>query len=275
LKVGFLTNALRTASLGEIADWAIKNGFEFLEVGPHVPADKHLFKKVIDDTGIHIIGLIFCRNFQDKDEMVRRRLREELERRVGLACEMGFEYITISTGVDRERSFEENVQLFREFVTPVLEKCEDHNVKVAIENCPNTGNIATSPYRWEKVFEAINSKNLGLCYDPSHLVRLLIDPYKPIRKFADRIFYVHVKDTEVDEEKLSWMGIEEAIGWWRYRLPGFGKIDWNKLILTLREVGFDGYLSIEHEDPVWSGSEEKVKTGLLLAKKYLQKVPSF
>jgi len=275
LKIGFLTNALKTMPLSEIANWAISNGFEFLEVGPHVPADKSFFKKVIDDTGIHIIGLIFCRNFQEKDEIVRRGLREELGKRVELACEMGFEYITISTGIDRERSFEENIQLFKEFVTPILEKCENHGVKVAIENCPNTGNIATSPYRWEKIFEAIDSRNLGLCYDPSHLVRLLIDPYKPIRKFADRIFYIHVKDTEVDMEKLSWVGLEEARGWWRYRLPGFGQIDWNKFISTLREVGFDGYLSIEHEDPVWHGSEEKVKIGLLLAKKYLQKIPSF
>jgi len=275
LKLGFLTNALKTMPLDEIANWAIKNGFEFLEVGPHVPADKNFFKKVIDDTGIHIIGLIFCRNFQEKDEMVRRRLREELEKRVELTCEMGFEYITISTGIDKERSFEENVQLFKEFVTPILEKCENHGVKVAIENCPDTGNIATSPYRWERIFETIDSKNLGLCYDPSHLIRLFIDPYKPIRKFADRIFYIHVKDTEVDGEKLSWIGLEEAKGWWRYRLPGFGQIDWNKLILTLREAGFDGYLSIEHEDPVWYGSEERVKIGLLLAKRYLQKIPSF
>ena len=272
MKIGFLTNALKTLTLSEIADWAIENGFDFLEVGPHIPADKPLLKRVVDNTGIHIIGLIFCRNFQEKDEIERRKLGKELERRVELACEMGFEYITISTGLDEEKGFEENIQLFKEFVTPILEKCEKHGVRVAVENCPDTGNIATSPYRWERIFEAINSKNLGLCYDPSHLVRLLIDPYKPIRKFADRIFYIHVKDAEVDGEKLSWMGIGEVRGWWRYRLPGFGQIDWNKLISTLKEIEFDGYLSIEHEDPVWYGSEEKVKAGLLLAKRYLQKI---
>lgn len=275
MKIGFLTNALRTLPLYEIADWAIKNDFEFLEVGPHIPADKNIFKKVLSDIDIRIIGLIFCRNFQERDENLRMRFREELLRRVELVCEMGFDYITISTGLDSEKSFEENIQLFSNFINPILEKCEAYNVKVAIENCPDTGNIATSPYRWERIFGAINYKNLGLCYDPSHLVRLMIDPYKPIYKFADKIFYIHIKDTEIDEEKLSFMGIVESRSWWRYRLPGFGRIDWNKFVLTLREAGFDGYLSIEHEDPIWYGSEDKIKAGLILAKKYIQKLPSF
>ena len=57
--------------------------------------------------------------------------------------------------------------------------------------------------------------------------------------------------------------------WWRYRIPGMGAIDWPGFISALTEYGYDGPLSTEHEDPVWSGSEEKVKQGLLLAKKYL------
>jgi len=275
MKIGFLTNSLRELSFEEIAKWAVDNGFEFLEVGPHVPADAKLFRKVIDETGVKVIGLIFCRNFQDKNESVRKRLREELTRRIELACEMGFEFMTISTGIDEEKSFHENVELFKEFITPIIEKCEDCNLKIALENCPDMGNIATSPYRWEEIFKAVGSKHLGLCYDPSHLVRLFIDPYKPIAKFADRIFYVHVKDTEIDEEKLRWMGTVEARGWWRYRLAGYGIIDWNKLILSLRDAGFDGYLSIEHEDPVWHGSVDKVKRALVYVKSYLKKLPSF
>ena len=275
MKIGFLTNALRKRSLEEIAKWATKNDFEFLEVGPHVPADKSMFKKVIEDTGIHIIGLIFCRNFQEKNERKRRELREELKRRVELVCDMGFEFITISTGVDKDKSFDDNVKLFKEFITPILEKCEDHGVRIAIENCPDTGNIATSPHRWEVIFKEIDSKYLGLCYDPSHLVRLFIDPYRPIRRFADKIFYVHAKDTEIDRAKLSWLGIIEKRGWWRYRLPGLGLIDWNRFLLALREAGFNGYISIEHEDPLWSTTEEKVKEGLILARNYLRKLPAF
>ena len=46
-------------------------------------------------------------------------------------------------------------------------------------------------------------------------------------------------------------------------------IDWRKLISVLQEAGYDNVLSIEHEDPVWEGSEEKVKHGLVLGLKHL------
>jgi sugar phosphate isomerase/epimerase len=62
------------------------------------------------------------------------------------------------------------------------------------------------------------------------------------------------------------------VGWWRYRIPGFGKVDWQRVIDALYEGGFDGTLSIEHEDPVWGGTEEKVKTGVEIATRRLLSV---
>jgi len=58
-------------------------------------------------------------------------------------------------------------------------------------------------------------------------------------------------------------------GWWRYRIPGQGDINWSKFISTLYQVGYDGTISIEHEDPVWSGTLDKVKNGLILGKRHL------
>jgi len=60
------------------------------------------------------------------------------------------------------------------------------------------------------------------------------------------------------------------VGWWRYRVPGLGDVDWRRLIDVLYEGGFDGTLSVEHEDPLWGGSEEKNKIGLNIAYKTLR-----
>jgi sugar phosphate isomerase/epimerase len=60
------------------------------------------------------------------------------------------------------------------------------------------------------------------------------------------------------------------VGWWRYRAPGLGDVDWSRLIEVLREGGFDGVLSVEHEDPVWGGDEAKIKTGLEIAYRTLR-----
>ena len=55
------------------------------------------------------------------------------------------------------------------------------------------------------------------------------------------------------------------VGWWRYRVPGRGEVDWRHLVDALYEGGFDGVLSVEHEDPVWGGTEDKVEVGLRIA----------
>ena len=58
--------------------------------------------------------------------------------------------------------------------------------------------------------------------------------------------------------------------WYRYRLPGFGTLDWRRIISELQIVGYDGTISIEHEDPVWCGSLDKIKTGMLKSQDYLR-----
>jgi sugar phosphate isomerase/epimerase len=55
------------------------------------------------------------------------------------------------------------------------------------------------------------------------------------------------------------------VGWWCYRVPGLGQVDWLRLVDALYEGGFDGVLSVEHEDPVWGGTEERVEIGLRIA----------
>lgn len=116
---------------------------------------------------------------------------------------MGIEKIVCSTGVTAEsfggmgfapeKSLPAVVELAKQFV----ELAEKYGVKLCYENCPMMGNIATSPDLWKAVFDAVDSEQLGLCYDPSHLVWQFIDPYKNIYQFADRIFHVHAKDTVV------------------------------------------------------------------------------
>ncbi|KPM55905.1 hypothetical protein ACG83_11775 [Frankia sp. R43] len=55
----------------------------------------------------------------------------------------------------------------------------------------------------------------------------------------------------------------------RYRVPGRGQLDWNRIIDVLHDGGFSETVAVEHEDPVWSGSEAKVKWGLEIAARTL------
>ena len=154
----------------------------------------------------------------------------------------------------------------------------ERGVKLIIENCvmegwhPDgyPGNLAYSPELWEWMF----SLGLYLNYDPSHLVWMGIDPVTALRPYVDRIPHAQAKDIQLFGERRNrygWPGkaVQRPdpwdVGWWRYRVPGLGQVDWLRVVDTLYEGGFDGVLSVEHEDPVWGGDEDKVKTGLDIA----------
>ena len=59
-------------------------------------------------------------------------------------------------------------------------------------------NIATGPVGWEALFKAFgDSPHVGLQFDPSHLVWQFMDPVQAARDFVDKIYDVHLKDTEI------------------------------------------------------------------------------
>ena len=52
--------------------------------------------------------------------------------------------------------------------------------------------------------------------------------------------------------------------------PMEGEVDWWRLVDAMYEGGFDGVLSVEHEDPVWGGDTDRVKAGLEIAHRTLR-----
>ena len=156
-----------------------------------------------------------------------------------------------------------------------------------IENCPMDGwqrfglpgNFAYSPELWDALFDEVPGKNFGLNFDPSHLYWLGIDYIRAAKEYAKVIFHAHAKDAEILSGGAYRYGLFSRqldppawkSGWWQYRMPGLGRIDWKRLIRTLKAAGYNNVLSIEHEDPEWEGSEEKVKQGLVLGLRHLSK----
>ncbi|KIY23111.1 sugar phosphate isomerase/epimerase family protein [Mesobacillus subterraneus] len=287
MRVGFLTNVLAESGVSDLKDlatWGYENGFTDLEVGPSVDLKEDEVEKIKSSGTIDISALTYCRNFLDPNSEMAEYYKSNIIKRIELAGEFNIEKVLCSTGVSKDaydgvrfnpmKSIEASV----EFLKVMVEKAEENNVTLCIENCPLMGNIGISPYMWDEIFSRIDSDKLKLAYDPSHLIWQFIDPYIPILEFGHKIGHVHAKDTEINYTTLRRTGILfnpkngeiDSSGWWRYRVPGLGELDWNKFIDHLNQVGFDGTISIEHEDPVWDGTQEKVKAGLIRGQKYLK-----
>ena len=76
--------------------------------------------------------------------------------------------------------------------------CEKNKVRMLWEPYAGGPNIATGPVGWEALFKAFkDSPHVGLQFDPSHLVWQFMDPVQAARDFADKIYDVHLKDTEI------------------------------------------------------------------------------
>jgi sugar phosphate isomerase/epimerase len=94
-----------------------------------------------------------------------------------------------------------------------------------------------------------------------------IDIERAIYEFRDRIYAFHAKDTQVYPHVLERTGVLGP-GWWTFRIPGFGDVDWTMIFRALTGIGFDGHMIIEHEDPIFRG--DRRQEGLRLGLKHLK-----
>jgi sugar phosphate isomerase/epimerase len=100
--------------------------------------------------------------------------------------------------------------------------------------------------------------------DPSHFFFQGMDPLAVIRSLGAAIGYVHAKDARVEPYNLAVQGaldlqpgkpVRDLV--WAYRTLGYGHGPqfWADFVSALRSVGYDGVLSIEHEDPLMDAEE--------------------
>jgi sugar phosphate isomerase/epimerase len=126
-------------------------------------------------------------------------------------------------------------------------------------------NMGGSPDTWDAWFRAVPSKALGLEFDPSHLYWQGIDHIRAIHEFKDRVYHVHAKDTELFPERRYRGGVNG--NYFRFRIPGYGAINWAEFISALDEIGYTGGVAIEHEDDVYSG--DRFDEGLVRGRQVL------
>lgn len=139
---------------------------------------------------------------------------------------------------------------------------EARGVRIAIEMHP--GFCVYSAEHVLALRDAVGSKNIGANFDPSHLFWQGVDPVFAIRRLGDAIFHFHAKDTVIDPVNATVNGVLDTKSYsdflnrsWIFRTVGYGHSEstWRDMVSNLRLVGYDGALSIEHEDGLMSQKE--------------------
>jgi sugar phosphate isomerase/epimerase len=300
MRLGFLTAPFPETPLMDVADWAAGNGFEVLEIacwpqatGPtrRYAGTSHIdvanlsasqATEIVDEIaakGLTISGLGFYPNPLHPDAAHREGVIGHLKHVITAAEKMDVPFVNTFMGGDAALTQDANWERALEIWPDIVSFAQDHGRKLTIENCPmifskdewpGGHNIAWSPSIWRRILEQWGG-TVGLNYDPSHLVWLMIDQERFIREFGPHILHFQAKDLMIDRDGLYERGtLSAGIGWQVPRIPGLGEVDWRVVFAALYRAGYAGDCIIEHEDRGFEGTDELVKRGFIIARETLR-----
>jgi len=300
IKLGLLSAILPDYTFEQVFDYAASVGFKCVEVCCWPKGDaarryagvSHIdisgltrekmdyYLNYASKCGLEISSLAFYPNPLDSDLEARKAATDHIMALIDVSAQMGINMVTTFIGKDKNKTVEENLELYKEVWTPIVKYAEENKVRIAIENCPmyftkdeypGGNNLASTPYIWREMFKLIPSDYLGLNYDPSHPHLLMFDYVKPVYEFKDKIFHMHFKDLKIHQDKLDEYGVHSYPSLWHSpKLPGLGGVNFAALCSALNEIGYRGCACIEIEDRAFEGSGEDVKSGIEQSYRYMQ-----
>jgi len=292
MKLGVFTVLFADRSLPDALDYIVASGLDAVEIGvgnypgnAHCPLDVLVkskakataWKRQITDRGLTLPALSCHGNPLHPNKTFAKKNDDVFRKAVRLAEMIGVRTVIAFSGCpggsEKDKTpnwvtcpwppdFSETVKWqWEKKVIPYWRSAakfaKNHGVRVAFEMHP--GFVVYNTETMLRLRKECGG-NLGANFDPSHLFWQGMDPIASVRALKGCIYHVHAKDCRIypanavngvldtksytDEINRSW--IFRTVGY------GHGREFWNDFVSTLRMVGYDGVLSIEHEDSLMS-----------------------
>jgi sugar phosphate isomerase/epimerase len=299
LDLGFVSAILAEKSFEQVIDFASANGFRcveimcwpkgkaerryagvtHIEVASLTPKNAAYLNSYAAERGVYISGLGYYPNPLDPDLKQAKFFTDHIKKVIKAAALMKVPVVNTFIGRDYTKNLDDNFVRFKKTWPALVSYAEDLGVKIGIENCPmlftndewpGGKNMAISPAVWDRMFDIIPSKTLGLNYDPSHMIWQMMDPIQPIYDYKERIHHIHLKDAKLYRNRLDRNGIlSTPLIYHSPKLPGLGDVNWNNFFTAVTDIRYRGPLCIEVEDKAFEGSEADIQKAILTARNYL------
>ncbi len=255
-------------------DWAKANNFGVIDLS-RGPADI----KTVQDAGLRV-GSVDMINWQGLTALDAAKRADAITQIGEYVAACGPQnYFAVMVPADGSRPRAENLGLLIEGLQAISGPLDAAGGRLVIEGWPGAGSLVCTPETFRAVFAACPSLSIGINYDPSHLIRMGIDPIRFLKEFTPRVGHVHGKDTLILADELYEYGHELPAAHkedpfcgasaWRYTIPGHGGTPWTEVCRILADTGYKGAISIELEDSDYHDSPEAEQQGLLDAAKFL------
>lgn len=315
MQIGMVTDSLGALSFEQVLDAAAGLGLDCVEfatgnwsAAPHIDIDALLaskpardrFTAAVKDRNLAISALTCNGNSLHPGESGKAHdsvIRKSIE----LAPQIGVDRIVLMSGCPGApgdshpnwitvawppEATEILAWQWNEVLIPywrdLVAFARDHGVNhlcLEMHGGQNVYNVATLLRLREACGETV-----GANFDPSHLMWMGADPVAAIEALGPAIFHVHAKDTRIDPRNVALNSrletrpnAEARERSWNYVTLGYGHGEdfWRAFCLALRRVGYDGVLSIEHEDMALSPMEGLRKSVELLRRVYIVEKASY
>lgn len=260
------------------------------------PAKITELKALLDKYGMTIAALSCHGNCVHPDKEVASKFQSDYEKTVLMAEQLGIDTIVTFSGCPGGSKDDKTPNWvtcpwpddfahildyqWNEVLIPYWKEAvkfaNAHGVKkIALEMHP--GFCVYNTTTLLKLREAVGD-TIGANFDPSHLIWQGIEPAEGVRMLGKAIYHVHAKDTFIDVANTKKMGVLSTTPYsqmldrpWTFRTVGYGLdvTSWKNFVSMLRAVGYDGVLSIEHEDMLMS-----IEEGLEKAITFMQDIIS-
>ena len=304
MKIGIVANMLQDKPLDEALKHYGRLGIQMAEIGcggypgkSHANAGELIvdrkkletFKKTVAESGLSISALACHGNPVHPDTEVATRFHNDMCDAVRLAGELGLDTITCFSGCPagspegrvpnwvtcawpddylKMLDYQWNdvlIPYWQRFVETARKSGVN---KIALELHP--GFMVYNTDTLKRLRDAVGPE-IGVNFDPSHLLWQGMDPVTVIRELSDCIYHVHAKDVKIDRINTARNGVldtkhysDEIHRSWIFRTMGYGNdfAYWKDICSALRMVGYDYAIGIEHEDSLmnrFEGLEKAVR----------------
>lgn len=294
MKLGVCLQALYHLGFDEAVATAVELGFEaiglpvdagspFVDLDAALAGDWRRLRDTVGEVGLEISCLsnhqesqlllgpsadvqgVFAGSPDEQSAWATDRLARTAE----LAALMGVGTVAGFTGCEDysrwfpwplEDGYERMHERFRSVMLPMLDSFSDHGVRFAHECHPKqfAFNLETALLALELLDE---HPAFGFNFDPANLVPAGVEPVNFVSELGHRIWHVHAKDAELVAHHAARSGLHAHGPWcrpgrgFRFRVCGWGDLNWRRLISELQMADYPGVLSVEHEDPTMSRCE--------------------
>ncbi|MDR1117096.1 MAG: sugar phosphate isomerase/epimerase [Oscillospiraceae bacterium] len=310
MKLGVLTVPLYSMELEEAMKYLESLGVQTVELGggcypgsthtlPYITGEKSVeeLKALLEKYNLTVSAIALQGNQIHPNPETAAKFQKEFEEGILLAEKLGVDTVNVFSGCPGDAPgakypnwvtcpWPEDFLAVLEYqwndvLIPYWKRTVEfgrkHGVtKFAFEMHP--GFLVYNPETLLRLRAAVGPE-IGANFDPSHLIWQGMDAVQAIKELGGAIFHFHAKDTRMDAANVLKNGVLDTKHYgnikdraWVFRSVGYGHDEffWKEIVTALQTVGYDGALSIEHEDGMMS-----VKEGLEKAIAVLKNVLVF